>query len=104
MKNHYKVLLPILVNGEHVQGDVFEYEFDTADDEWENLKSGLLELQPNTYRVIGESQVYGADPGETFEAAIPWAHEDMLIAGGHIERVEVEAKKPARRKKDEPAE
>jgi hypothetical protein len=83
-------MLPLLVNGEHKQGDVFEHEFDTADDELENLNSGLLELQPNTYKVIGESRVHETDPGEQFEAAIPWGQEDLLVAGGHIVRVESE--------------
>ncbi len=87
MSNTYKVLLPILVNGEHKQGDVFEHEFDTPADEQTSLQSGLLEIVPRTYKVIGGSRVHDTDPGGEFEAALPMGQESLLIAGGHIERV-----------------
>ena len=99
MSNVYRVLLPILVNGEHKQGDVFEHQFDSATDELSNLDSGLLEIVPRKYKNISTSVVYGVPPGEVFEAAIPMGAEEALFAGGHIERVE-EKKATAKKQKE----
>jgi hypothetical protein len=99
----YKNLLPLLVHteeGSYKQGEVFEKEF-SAEDEAENLASGLLELQPSTYRVIGGSEVDGVAPGEEFEAAISIGREALLIEGGHIERVEEKPKPAPKSKKKE---
>lgn len=96
MSNRYRVLLPLLVHtedGSYGQGEEFEKDF-TVEEEDANLASGLLELVPNEYRVIGESEVDGHQPGETFTAAIPLSREALL--GGHIQRVEG---KPAKKTK-----
>lgn len=93
--NRYKVLLPLLVHtedGSYGQGETFAKDF-TAEEEAANLASGLLELVPNEYRVVGDSEVDGHKAGDTYAAAIPLAREALLVAGGHIERVE---KKPAK--------
>jgi hypothetical protein len=93
--NRYRVLLPLTVHTEdaaYTQGDEFEHEF-TVEDEAANLASGLLELLPRKYKVIGGSEVYETPPGEEFEAALPLGQEALLIEGGHIERVEKPAKK-----------
>lgn len=101
--NRYRVLLPLRIApvalqptepGEPSpvwkQGDEFEWEL-SAEDEAENLESGLLEIVPREYRVVGTSVVFDAKPGETFEAAIPKGQEDQLL-GYHIERVESKSK------------
>ena len=98
MSNTYRVLLPLLVDGEHKQGDVFEKEFDTPEDEEANLRSGLLEIVPRTYKVVGGSKVSDTDPGSEFEGAYTMGQESMLIAGGHIERVKEKPVKQAAKK------
>jgi hypothetical protein len=90
--NRYKVLLPLTVHtadASYAQGEEFDQEF-SVEDEAANLASGLLELLPNTYRVIGGSEVHGTKPGGTFTMAIPLGQEALLIEGGHIERVDDE--------------
>lgn len=84
----YRVLLPLLVHtkdASYGQGEEFEKEF-SAEDEAENLASGLLELVPSWYRVCGTSNVFENKPGSRFQAAIPLAQEALLVQGGHIER------------------
>lgn len=97
MTNTYRVLLPVLVNGEHKQGDVFEHQFDSPEDEQANLDSGLLEIVPRTYKVLGPSDVFETPPDGTFEKALLMGQEAPLIDGGFIKRVEI--KKPAEAKK-----
>jgi hypothetical protein len=82
----YRVLLPLLVNGEHGQGDVFEHEFTEAD-ELENLRSGLLEVVPARYKVVGDSTVYDTPPGGEFDRALTIGEEAHLVNAGHVERV-----------------
>jgi hypothetical protein len=97
----YKVLLPLLVHTEDAsygQGEEFEHEF-SEEDELANVQSGLLELVPSTYKVVGGSEVDGTAPGEEFEAAMLQGREALLIAGGHIERVEPKKKAKAKTKK-----
>jgi hypothetical protein len=101
--NTYKVLLPLLVHtsdASYKQGETFEHEF-SEEDETANLKSGLLEIVPQTYKVVGGSVVHDTQPGEEFDAALPLGVEKLLVDGGHIERVEKKtpAKKPAAKKK-----
>lgn len=84
MKNDYRVLLPLQVNG-HAQGEVFEHEF-TAEEEADVLAKGLLEIVPRPYKVIGPRAVFETEPGEHFEAALRIENEAALIDGGHIER------------------
>jgi hypothetical protein len=104
----YRNLLPLLIHteeGSYKQGEVFEKEF-TPEEELENVNSGLLEIVPQTYRVVAEdSIVYDTPTGGTFEAAMLIENESALIEGGHIERVDEPAKetpraKPARKKKE----
>jgi len=99
--SRYRNLLPLLIHtedGSYAQGEEFEKDF-SPEDELENLNSGLLELLPRKYRVIGGSDVDGHEPGSEFEAAIPLAREAQLV--NHIERVETPVAKPKRKKKEE---
>lgn len=107
MSRKYKNLLPLKINNEAGQGDIFEADLD-AEQERENVKSGLIEIQPQTYKVIGDSDVYETPPGETFEKALPLGEEQLLVDGGFVELVEDKpappeppAKKPSSRKKKE---
>lgn len=103
--NRYRVLLPLTVHtedGAYTQGEEFEKDF-TADEEEANVKSGLLEIVPRQYRVIGDSKVYGVakgDPDPTFTAGLPIGNEAQLIAGGHIERVEDTKSSKSKSKKE----
>lgn len=98
--NRYRVQLPYALHfasGSYEQGDEFVHEF-TADEEWTYLESGLLELLPNRYEVIGACDIMPSllpavvkdlpatapqrervHPGETFEASVPLAREIQLI-------------------------
>ena len=101
MSRRYRVLLPLMVHtgdGSYAQGEEFAKEF-TEEEETENLKSGLLELVPLKYKVVGGSRVHDTNPGDEFEAAIGIGQEALLIAGGHIELVE--PSKPKTRKTKE---
>lgn len=100
--NRYKVLLPLLVHtedGSYGQFEEFEKDF-TSEDEATNLESGLLEIVPRRYRVIGGSRVHGADPGGEFEAALRIGEEAALVAGGHIERVDTKPAKTTTKTKE----
>lgn len=100
--NRYRVLLPVLVNGEHGQGDEFDYEF-TVDEERTNVQSGLLAVVPRRYRVLVDTEVYGvkgSDEDPTFEAAMLIEQESALVSGGHIERVEDGPVKRTTKKKE----
>ena len=98
--NRYRVLLPLVVHtadGSYEQGEEFDNEF-TPEDELANVNSGLLEIVPQRYKVVGGSDVFETPPGEEFEQALTLGQEALLIEGGHIERVE--KPKPARKKKE----
>lgn len=98
MSRKYRVLLPLLVNGEHGQYDEFEHEF-TPEDEYANVTSGLLEVVPREYRVVAEdTTVYDTPTGQTFKAGLLIEQEAALIGGGHIELVE--ETKPVQKKKE----
>jgi hypothetical protein len=97
--NRYRVMLPLLVDGEYAQGDEFEKEL-TPEEEAANLASGLLEIVPAHYKVVGQSRVFDTAPGEEFDAAIPLGQEQLLIQGGHIEKVEPQAPKTPRKAKE----
>lgn len=96
--NKYRVRLPLVVHtedGSYKQDEEFEKDF-TPVEEADNLASGLLEIVPRKYRVIGGSEVHGVKAGDddpTFEAALLIENEAALIQGGHIERVEEPAPK-----------
>jgi hypothetical protein len=94
MSNTYKVLLPLLVNGEHGQGDVFDYEFPSEAEENTAIDTGLLEIMPRKYKVIGTSRVFETAPGDEFEMGLRMGQEAALVAGGHIERVETKKATP----------
>jgi hypothetical protein len=82
-------MLPLRVHtedGSYAQGEEFDKEF-TADEEATNLASGLLEIVPRTYKVIGGSRVFETAPGDEFQAALTLGQETHLIGAGHIERV-----------------
>jgi hypothetical protein len=96
--NRYRVMLPLVVHtqdGSYEQHEEFDHTF-TEEEEAANLKSGLLEIVPRRYKVIGGSDVYETPPGREFEAALPIGNEALLIEGGHIERVEAKPAKPAK--------
>jgi hypothetical protein len=102
MTRRYKVLLPVTVStadGSYKQGDEFDADYDPVT-EREHVESGLLELQPLTYKVVGSSRVHDTDPGETFELALPLGQEQLLMEGGQIEPYE-EPKKRTRKKETE---
>lgn len=98
--NRYRVLLPVRLAPREFQptepgepspswkqGDEFDHEL-SVEDEAANLASGLIEIVPRLYRVVGTSEVLGhvaSDP--PFEAAIPKGQEELLL-GYHIERVD----------------
>jgi hypothetical protein len=83
---------------EAVYGEgTFERDFNP----WEEktaLDSGLIEIVPRVYRVVGDSRVFETATGETFEAGLPVEAEAALITGGHIRRVEDEAPKKTPKK------
>jgi hypothetical protein len=88
--NRYRVLLPLLVHveeGSFGQFDEFGHEF-TEEDERVNVESGLLEIVPRCYRVVGGSEVHGVQPGEILTIGLLAGQEALLVAGGHIERVD----------------
>lgn len=98
MSNTYRALTP-MAEAVFAAGE-FEHEF-SEDDEAAHVKSGLIEIVPRTYKVVGDSDVFEAKTGETFDAALTVHVEGLLIGGGFIERVEAEkapAKKAAAKK------
>ena len=101
--NRYRVMLPLLVHTEdasYKQGEEFEKDF-TPDEETASVASGLLEIVPQTYKVVGGSRVHDTNPGDTFTRALTLNEEALLVSGGHIERVEQPA--PAHTKKPKEA-
>ena len=102
--NRYRNLLPVLINGEYGQGDVFDADL-PADEEADWLAKGLLEIIPATYKVLGPSKVFDTEPEGTFEKALTVGQEQHLIEGGFVERLpdpplekKQEPKKKSRRK------
>lgn len=101
MSRRYKNLLPLLVHTEdasYKQGEEFDKDF-TPEQEQENVESGLLEVVPRTYKVVGTSEVDGHAPGDTFESSMLMVREALLVEGGHI--APVEAKKTTKKTKEE---
>lgn len=93
----YRVLLPLLVHtedGSYGQGEEFSKDF-SEEEEAANLASGLIEIVPREYRVIGGSVVHGAGPGEILVRALRIGEESLLIQGGHIEPIEAKPKAKA---------
>jgi len=78
-----------------------EFERDwTVEQENDALASGLVEIVPRTYKVVGDSRVYETAPGDTFEAGLRIEQEKALVDGGHVALVE-DAKKPKAAAADE---
>lgn len=73
----------------------FERDF-TVDEEADWLASGLLELVPSEYVVLSSNYEAGAQ-GETVKLALPKEHEQALIDGGHLQKVD---KKPTAKAAD----
>lgn len=80
-------------------GDEFDADL-TADQERDNLGSGLLEIVPQTYRVLTDTRVYDTAKGGTFKAALYQENEAALLAGGHIELVQEAAPKTPKEAKE----
>jgi len=90
MSRRYKLLKDLTYStpeGSYSQGDEFEADLDAVDEQ-EKLQSGLLELLPQTYKVVGTSTVYDTPPGETFTRALTLGQEQLLVEGGHLELAE----------------
>ena len=75
-------------DGRYEIGDEFDAEF-PPDDEASALASGVIEVIPRTYKVIGDSDVFETKTGDTFDAAMSAHTESLLIDGGYIERVDL---------------
>ena len=83
-------MLPLTVHtedGSYIQGQEFAKDF-SEEEEAANLDSGLLELVECRYRVVGGSHVFETAPGDEFTAAMRIGQEALLVAGGHIERID----------------
>jgi hypothetical protein len=76
------------------KGDELELDLSEAEEQ-DMLVAKRLEIVSRQYKVIGASAVDGTDPDGTFESDMTLGREQLLVAGGHIERVE----KPAPQKK-----
>lgn len=98
----YRNLLPLLINGEHGQGDVFDADL-SAEEEADKIASGLLEIVPAAYKVLGPSNVFETEPDGTFTRALTVGEERHLVEGGFVERLPdpplSEKPKPSRKKK-----
>lgn len=95
MSNTYRALT-VQAEGVFAPG-VFEHEFTPAEErDW--LGSGLVEIVPRTYRVLSTNLAAG-EQGELVELALLVEHEAVLIAGGHIERVDDPSPKKSATKK-----
>jgi hypothetical protein len=94
MSNTYKATSPAAVAA-YADG-VFERDFSPTE-ERDVLASGLLELVPRGYRVLSNNYEAG-EQGATVELALLKEHEQSLIQGGHIERVDKPAAKAADKK------
>ena len=92
--NTYKATSPAAVAA--FADGVFEREF-TVTEEKDWLDAGLLELVPRTYRVLSNNYAAG-EQGELVELALLKEHEQALIQGTHIERVDKPAAKAAQKK------
>ena len=81
------------------KNDEIELEL-SALEEQDMLAARRLELLPRRYMVVGGSKVFEAEPGGVFEAALLVEQEAILMAGGHIERVDDRPAKPRKKKED----
>jgi hypothetical protein len=94
MTNTYKALTSVAEVW--YQPGVFEADL-TATEEQDAVNSGLLEIVPRTYRVLSNNYAAGKQ-NESVELALLVEHEQALISGGHIERVDKPAAKAAEKK------
>jgi len=79
---------PVSAWGKAIYGDDdVELELSAAE-ERDLVTAGHLEILPRRYRRLSDNyDGAGVDQGEIFEAAMPMENADVLVAGGHIERV-----------------
>ena len=92
--NTYKATSPAAVAA--FADGVFERDFSVSEEQdW--LASGLVELVPRTYRVLSNNYEAGGQ-GDLVELALLKEHEQALIQGGHLERVDKPAAKAAQKK------
>jgi uncharacterized lipoprotein YddW (UPF0748 family) len=87
MTNTYRACSPA---GKAAFGDdTFEADYSPAEEQdW--LNGGVLELVPRTYRVLSDNYAAPVPQGETFEAVYLREHEEALVAGHHLIRIEDE--------------
>lgn len=94
MTNTYKATSVV---GEHYFGDgVVEVDLSPAE-EYDAINGGHLQVVPRTYRVLADNYEAGKQ-GELVELALLKEHEQALIQGGHLERVDKPAAKAAQKK------
>ena len=88
MANTYRATSAV---GEHYYGEgISELDLSPTDEQdW--LNAGHLELVPRAYEVLSDNYA-GGKQGDSVELALLREHEEALILGGHIKRVD---KKPA---------
>jgi hypothetical protein len=89
VSNTYKALSPA-AEAAYAKG-VFEAEFTPAEEQ-DRLASGLLEIDPRTYRVLSNNYAAGKQ-GDVVDLALLVEHEAALVQGGHIERVDAKSAK-----------
>ena len=94
MTNTYKATSDV---GKHYYGEgVADLDL-SPDAEKDALSGGHLAIVPRTYRVLADNYAAGKQ-GELVELALLREHEQALIQGGHIERVDKPAAKAAQKK------
>ena len=92
MTNTYKATSVV---GEHYYGNG---ELDLSSDaEKDAISGGHLEIVPRSYRVLSDNYAAGKQ-GELVELALLKEHEQALIQGGHLVRVDKPAAKAAQKK------
>ena len=91
MSNTYKPVSP-WAKARHDE-DVVELDLSAAD-EADLLRNGHLEIVPRKYKVTS-AKYADHQVGDEVEGALQVEAEQMLLSGGHLERVE--EKKPAKK-------
>lgn len=85
MTNQYRA---VSIYGKAIFGeDIFDADF-AASEEKDHLDGGHLELVPRKYTITSNNFTGGAE-GDEYEAALVKDIEEMLVAGGHLARVDV---------------
>lgn len=94
MTNTYKATSVV---GEHYFGKGVSDLDLSVSEEQDALGSHHLEIVPRTYRVLADNYAAGKQ-GDLVELALLKEHEQALIQGGHLERVDKPAAKAAQKK------